>query len=62
MVKLDLSLDEYNLLVMALGTLQVQTVRTLETVREQAAPQINEVIQKEQELQQQMMRAQNGHN
>ena len=62
MVKLDLSLDEYNLLVMALGTLQVQTVRTLETVREQAQPQINEVIQKEQELQQQMMRAQNGHN
>ena len=62
MVKLDLSLDEYNLLVMALGTLQVQTVRTLETIREQAQPQINEVIQKEQELQQQMMRAQNGHN
>jgi hypothetical protein len=62
MVKLDLSLDEYNLLVMALGTLQVQTVRTLETVREQAQPQINEVIQKEQELQQQMMRAKNGHN
>ena len=62
MVKLDLSLDEYNLLVMALGTLQVQTVRTLETVREQAHPQINEVIQKEQELQQQMMRAKNGHN
>ena len=62
MVKLDLSLDEYNLLVMALGTLQVQTVRTLETVREQAQPQINEVIQKEQELQKQMMRAQNGHN
>ena len=62
MVKLDLSLDEYNLLVMALGTLQVQTVRTLETVREQAQPQINEVIQKEQELQQQMMREKNGHN
>ena len=62
MVKLDLSLDEYNLLVMALGTLQVQTVRTLETVREQAHPKINEVIQKEQELQQQMMRAKNGHN
>ena len=62
MVKLDLSLDEYNLLVMALGTLQVQTVRTLETIREQAQPQINEVIQKEQELQQQMMRAKNGHN
>lgn len=53
MVKVDLSLDEYNLVVMALGTLQVQTVRTLETVRQQAQPQINEVIRQEQEKQQQ---------
>lgn len=53
MVKVDLSLDEYNLIVMALGTLQVQTVRTLEAVRQQAQPQINEVIRQEQEKQQQ---------
>ena len=50
MVKINLSLDEYNLVVMALGTLQVQTVRTLESVRGQAAPQINDLIQKEQQM------------
>ena len=61
MVKLDLSLDEYNLVVMALGTLQVQTVRTLESVRGQAQPQINEIVRQEQELQQQMMGERNGH-
>jgi hypothetical protein len=61
MVKLDLSLDEYNLLVMALGTLQVQTVRTLESVRGQAQPQINEIVRQEQELQQKMMGDRNGH-
>jgi hypothetical protein len=60
MVKLDLSLDEYNLLVMALGTLQVQTVRTLESVRGQAQPQINEIVRQEQELQQKMMGDRNG--
>lgn len=53
MVKLDLSIDEYNLVVMALGTLQVQTVRTLESVRGQAQPQIQEIVRQEQELQQQ---------
>ena len=62
MVKLDVSLDEYNLLVFALGTLQVPTARPLPAVREQAGPQINELIQKEQELQQQMMGAKHGHN
>jgi len=61
MVKLDLSLDEYNLVVMALGSLQVQTVRTLETVRGQAQPQINEIVRQEQELQQKMMGDRNGH-
>jgi hypothetical protein len=53
MVKIDLSLDEYNLVVLALGTLQVQTVRTLEAVRGQAQPQIQEIVRQEQELQQQ---------
>ena len=62
MVKLDLSIDEYNLLVFSLGTLQVQTARTLQAILEQAGPQINELIQKEQELQQQMMGAKHGHN
>jgi hypothetical protein len=61
MVKLDLSIDEYNLVVMALGTLQVQTVRTLESVRGQAQPQINDIVRKEQELQQKMMSDPNGH-
>ena len=61
MVKLDLSIDEYNLVVMALGTLQVQTVRTLESVRGQAQPQITEIVRQEQELQQKMMGENNGH-
>ncbi len=61
MVKLDLSIDEYNLVVMALGTLQVQTVRTLESVRGQAQPQINDIVRKEQELQQKMMSDPNAH-